>query len=151
MFIQLSSGSPMLVSMCRPRKRETTIDLAYVQGLAQTIPIQWSATDPTLYAAGTLNPSVGVPAPLGGFTFNLSFNLSFGGGVEYGAITATNYGDLPCYPIIASRALHVSYLDERVDHYHTVHSVCVVVERGGHFRGEHGPEVSERRFICGGF
>lgn len=112
-FFQLSSGSPMFCTLVRGRKRSTLIDIPYVLGnLAQNIPIQFWATDPTLYAAGTLDPTVGVPAPLGGFTFappttygggvtgSMSFNLSFGGGVEYGAITAVNSGDLPCFPLI---------------------------------------------------
>ena len=101
LFLQLSSSSPMLVMMARPRKRGGDVDLAYVIGhLARKIPMQFHATDPTLYAAGTQDPSVGVPAPLGGFSFPMSFNLSFGGGVEYGLITVTNSGDMPCYPII---------------------------------------------------
>ena len=112
LFIQLPNG-PELVSMVRPRKRSTLVDLPYTVGqLAQNVPIQFSATDPTLFAAGTLGPSVGVPAPLGGFTFappttytsgvtgSMSFNLTFGGGTEYSVINATNYGDLPCYPLI---------------------------------------------------
>jgi len=101
LFFQLSASSPMLCTMVRGRKRSTLIDIPYVLGgLAQNVPIQFWATDPTLYAAGTLDPSVGVPAPLGGFGFPMSFNLSFGGGVEYGSITATNSGDLPCFPLI---------------------------------------------------
>lgn len=102
LFIQLSSGSPQLCALARPRKgNDSEIDLPYVLGqMAQTIPIGFQATDPTWYAAGTLDPSVGVPAPLGGFPFNLSFNLTFGGGSEFGAITASNYGDLPCYPLV---------------------------------------------------
>ena len=100
-FVQLSSTSPMFCTLVRGRKRSTLIDIPYVLGgLAQNVPIQFWATDPTLYAAGTLDPSVGVPAPLGGFGFPMSFNLSFGGGVEYGSITATNSGDLPCFPLI---------------------------------------------------
>jgi hypothetical protein len=101
-FFQLSSTSPQLVSMVRPRKNNWNVDIPYVAGLAQTIPIQFNATDPSLYAAGTLAPSVGAPAPVTGFSFPIfsGTNLSFGSGVEYGLITATNSGDLPCYPLI---------------------------------------------------
>jgi hypothetical protein len=100
LYFQLTSTSPQLVSMVRPRKRTNNIDIPYVAGLAQTVAIQFHATDPALYAAQTLDPSVAVPAPLGGMSFNISFNVSFGGGSEAGIINATNYGDLPCYPII---------------------------------------------------
>jgi hypothetical protein len=102
LFIQLSSSSPQLCALARPRKgNDSEIDLAYVLGqMAQTIPIGFQATDPTWYAAGTLDPSVGVAAPLGGFAFPFGFNLSFGGGGEFGPITATNHGDLPCYPLV---------------------------------------------------
>ena len=101
LFFQLSSGGTMFATLVRPRTRGGSVDLAYAVGqLAQKIPIQFHATDPTLYAAGTLDPSVGVPAPLSGFSFPLTFNLSFGGGSEFGSITATNYGDLNCYPLI---------------------------------------------------
>ena len=101
LFLQVSAGSPMLVAMVRPRKRDLVVDLPYVfGGLSQTVPIQWNATDPAWYAAGTLDPTVGAPAPLGGFGFNLSFDLSFGGGVAVSLISAVNSGDLPCYPLI---------------------------------------------------
>lgn len=99
-YAQLPNG-PQVVSMVRPRKRGTTVDIAYTLGqLAQNIPIQFHGTDPALYAAQTLSPSVGVPAPLGGFTFPLTFPLSFGGGSVAGIITATNSGDIPCWPIL---------------------------------------------------
>lgn len=101
LFIQLPNGT-QLVSMVRPRKRSTKIDIPYINGnIAMGISIQFHATDPVLYAAGTLDPTVGIPAPLGGFSFPLIFPLSFGGGFEVPVIQATNYGDMPCYPILA--------------------------------------------------
>lgn len=106
LFVQLplgaggSNGATQFAAMVRPRRRSTTVDIPYVYGqLAQNLSVQFHATDPTLYAAGTLNPSVNVPAPLGGFSFPLSFPLSFGGGTQVGTISATNSGDLPCFPI----------------------------------------------------
>jgi hypothetical protein len=100
LYLQLSSSSPQLVAMVRPRKRTNNIDIPYVAGLAQTVAIQFHATDPAFYAAQTLDPSVQVPTPLGGMSFNMAFNLSFGGGSFAAIINAVNYGDLPCYPII---------------------------------------------------
>jgi hypothetical protein len=104
LFLQVSSGGTMYASMVRPQKRSSTVDLAYIVGnLAQKVPIQFRATDPTMYAAGTLAPTAGVPAPLSGISFlpsGLTFNMSFGGGTQYGSITATNYGDMTCYPLI---------------------------------------------------
>lgn len=104
MFVQLSSGSPQLALSARPRKRTTLVDRVYANptsgGMARNIPIQWWASDPTLYAAGTISATVGVATPLGGLSINpLVFPLNFGGGTEYNQITATNYGDLPCYPL----------------------------------------------------
>ena len=101
LFIQLSSASTMFAAMVRPRKRDSQVDLAYTVGqLARKIPLQFHATDPTLYAAGTEDPSVSVPGPLGGFSFPLTFDLSFGGGTEYGALNVANSGDMPLYPIV---------------------------------------------------
>ena len=101
LFFQLSPSSPMLVSMVRPRKRDGSVDMAYALGnLAQKIPLQFHATDPILYGAGTQSQTVGVPAPLGGFSFPLTFPLPFGGGSNQGIITATNSGDVAVYPIV---------------------------------------------------
>ena len=99
LFFQLTQAGPMFATMVRPRKRGGQIDMAYALGnLAQKIPIQFVASDPTLYAAGTQSQTVGVPAPLGGFSFPLTFPLSFGGGSNQGTIMATNSGDGYCYP-----------------------------------------------------
>lgn len=106
LFFQLPSGpssgavgATQYVAMVRPRKRTGKIDFAAENGqLMRGVVMQFHATDPTIYAAQTLNPSTNVPPPLGGFSFNLSFPLSFGGGTEAGLIDVTNAGDIPCYP-----------------------------------------------------
>lgn len=100
-FFQLSQSGVMYASMARAVKRDGKVDLAYtLGGLAQKVPVQFIASDPVLYAAGTQDATVGVPGPLGGFKFNMTFPLSFGGGTTAGIIDAANNGDMPCYPVV---------------------------------------------------
>lgn len=89
----------LLVTMCRCRKRNIDVDIAFSAGsLAQNISLQFHATDPYWYSSPTQDPSAGLPGPAGGFTFPLSFPLTFGAGVSPNTLTAVNAGDAPCYP-----------------------------------------------------
>lgn len=91
----------LMAMMCRVTKRNIQPDLTFSLGnMAQNCIIQFHATDPYFYAAPTLDPSVGLPTPGLGFSFNLSFNFSFGGSSTPNLITVNNLGDAPCYPLL---------------------------------------------------
>lgn len=97
MFVQFPNR-PLLGIMARARKRNFTPTLAMSLGsMAKDYTIQLHATDPFFYSQTQTN-SVGLPTPLGGFTFNFTFNLSFGGGSNPGILTLVNAGDVECYP-----------------------------------------------------
>ena len=89
-------GYGNLAVLCRPEKRDIPMDLAYSLGVARAS-VQWHATDPRVYSPG-ITASVGLPAPLGGMTFPMTFPLTFGGGGSFGAITAVNAGDIEMRP-----------------------------------------------------
>lgn len=101
LYFQPANGGTLLCTMARCRKRNVPIDIAYAAGnLAQNVVLQFHATDPYWYAAPTLDPSVGLPTPGAGFGFPFTFNLSFGGSSSPNTLTATNNGDVPCYPTL---------------------------------------------------
>lgn len=89
----------LLVTMCRCRKRNIPVDIVFSNGsLAQNVSLQFRSSDPYWYSSPTLDPSAGLPGPAGGFTFPLTFPLTFGAGVAPNTLTAINTGDAPCYP-----------------------------------------------------
>lgn len=91
----------LVAMMCRVRKRNLPPDLTFSLGnLAQNCAIQFHAADPYFYAAPTLDPSVGLPTPGLGFSFNMTFNLNFGGASGGNTISVDNTGDAPCYPLL---------------------------------------------------
>lgn len=92
-------NAPLLCCMARVVKKAIPYDKVLDAGMmAQNVSLQFEATDPYIYAAPTLDPSCGLPTPGLGFTFNMTFPLSFGGGTSGNTVTATNNGDVPCYP-----------------------------------------------------
>lgn len=89
----------LLVTMCRCRKRNIPVDIVFSNGsMAQNVSLQFHSTDPYFYASPTLDPTAGLPGPAGGFSFPLTFPLTFGAGVSPNTVTAVNTGDAPCYP-----------------------------------------------------
>ncbi len=85
-----------LAVLCRADKRDIPMDLAYSLGAAKAS-VQFHATDPRVYSPG-ITGTVGLPAPLGGMTFPMTFPLVFGGGGAFGAVTAVNAGDIEMRP-----------------------------------------------------
>jgi len=69
-------------------------------GLMRGVPIQFEATDPYFYSAPTLSTSLALPSPGGGFSFPMTFPLSFGGGTGGNQATVTNSGDVTCWPVL---------------------------------------------------
>ena len=88
---------PCLAMMARTRKRTVPIDLGYSVSALATTSILMHSTDPRLYTTPT-TATVGLPAPLGGLTFNATPNFTFGGGGTYGSISATNSGNVEMRP-----------------------------------------------------
>lgn len=93
-------GWGTLASMCRVRKHNMALDVTSALGQLSNITIQFSASDPCLYSTPTLNPGVSPPSSTAGFSFNLGFNLSFGGGSVAGALSINNTGNVDARPIL---------------------------------------------------
>jgi hypothetical protein len=90
-------GYGNLAVMCRVNKRDVPMDLAYSLGSAQAS-LQLHASDPRIYAAPTSSAIVGLPTPLGGLTFPVTFPVTFGGGGSFGSIAAPNGGNQEMRP-----------------------------------------------------
>lgn len=101
LWIQLP-GMPFVCTYARVLKTNFPWDItADLGGLLQNGTIQFECTDPYLYSAPSTSTSLGLSGPVGGFTFPLGFNLSFGGGSGGGnSATITNSGDVTCWPTL---------------------------------------------------
>jgi hypothetical protein len=100
LWIQLP-GMPFVCTMARVLKTNFPWDLtADLGGLLQNGSIQFECTDPYLYSAPTTVTTISLPGPAGGFSFPLSFPLSFGGGSSPNTATISNAGDVTCWPTL---------------------------------------------------
>lgn len=100
LWIQLP-GWPLVCSMARVLKKNVPYDITADLGhLVKGATIQWEATDPYFYSAPTQTATMGLPTQVSGLTFPLSFPLGFGGAVTGNQATVTNYGDVPCWPVL---------------------------------------------------
>lgn len=87
-------------TLARVRKDNIPVDVSYALGnLAQKIAVQLHATDPFFYSTPTLAPSCDLSAPSGGFHYPWAYPFSYGGGGGGNFISATNNGNVECYPI----------------------------------------------------
>ena len=101
LYLQLPSG--IFACMCRPRKHAPVtgaIDVTTILAKAGVYLTMLHATDPRWYAVPTKTATVGLPAPLGGLTFNVTFNASFGGGGAGGILEVLNNGMFEMRPIL---------------------------------------------------
>jgi hypothetical protein len=100
LWIQLPN-QPLVACMARVTGFDPAWDVtADLGSTIKSVPLQFEATDPYLYVAPTLAPSIGLPVPGIGFTFPITFPFSFGGGTSPNSYTATNLGDVPCWPVL---------------------------------------------------
>ncbi len=99
-YIQLPN-LPLLVTMARCRKFSYPINLNYGAGLADPVNMMFHSTDPRLYTAPTNSTSCGLPSPTGGFGFNVSFNLSFGGSSSPNSVSVANTGNFEMRPLVS--------------------------------------------------
>lgn len=99
LFVQFPN-MPLLGIMARARKRSFNPTLAMSVGnLAQNYTLQFHATDPFFYTQ-TQTAVLGLPTPASGFTFPVTFPLSFGSGSEPAIVPLANTGDVECYPLL---------------------------------------------------
>lgn len=91
-------GMPLLAVMCRARKRTIPMDAAYATGQLAIATVQFHATDPRIYSAGT-EATVGLPTPTSGLTFPATFPISFGATGPNGVVVSNN-GNSPSMPLL---------------------------------------------------
>jgi len=100
LWLQLP-GLPFVCTYARVLKTNFPWDVtADLGGLLQGGTIQFECTDPYLYSAPTASTSIGLPGPAGGFSFPLTFPLTFGGGLLPNTATVSNAGDVTCWPTL---------------------------------------------------
>ena len=91
-------GLPLLAVMCRPRKRTASWDIGFQIGNVAQTTVQFHATDPRIYTAGS-TVTVGLPNPAAGMTFPATFPLTFGSTSPSG-VTITNSGNIETRPVL---------------------------------------------------
>jgi hypothetical protein len=101
LLFQMPSG--LYGMMARPRKSAFTpgrVDLNVVQAIGTTHSVMFHATDPRIYAIPTLSATVTAPVPGGGFTFPLTFPLTFAAGGTTSTVSVINNGNVEMRPVI---------------------------------------------------
>lgn len=91
-------GYGTLVTQARVSKRDLPIDITFALGNLAAATLLFRASDPRSYATPTLAPSVVPPNNSGGFSFPMSFPLTFTGGSGAGALSVTNNGNIETRP-----------------------------------------------------
>lgn len=98
LYLQLASG--IYACMARPRKHSPPLDINTVLGKGVVVSTMFRASDPRWYAVPTKQATVGLPGPLGGLTFPVTFPASFGGGGGGGILQVTNAGQFEMRPVL---------------------------------------------------
>lgn len=98
LFLNLP-GWGTLACMARVRKRQMPRDIQLALGNLGKVAMLWAADDPRWYAQ-TQQSSVVPLNPTGGFSFPMSFPLSFGGGSVTGSLAVTNAGNIETRPLL---------------------------------------------------
>jgi hypothetical protein len=98
LFVNLP-GWGTLACMARVRKRQMPRDIELSLGKLGKVALLWAADDPRWYAE-TKQASVVPPSKTAGFSFNVKFNLSFGGGSVAGSLAVTNAGNIETRPLL---------------------------------------------------
>ena len=91
---------PQMAFMARARKRSFPLDLDYGAASVAKPVIQFEATDPRAYYSPSSSDSIGLPAPLTGVTFPITFPMSFGTGGTGTYLTLDNAGNYEMRPIL---------------------------------------------------
>ena len=98
LFVALP-GWGVLACMARVRKRQMPRDITLALGGLGKVALLWAADDPRWYAT-TQQSSVAPVNLTSGFSFPLSFPLSFGGGSVTGSLSITNAGNIETRPLL---------------------------------------------------
>lgn len=93
-------GYGTLATMARVRKRDIPIDIKFALGNLADVTLLFAAPDPRWYGTPTQSVSVKPPASTAGFSFNLKFALSFGGGSYAGSLSINNTGNFETRPLL---------------------------------------------------
>lgn len=100
LWVQLP-GMPLVCCYARVLKTSFPWDVtADLGGLLQNGSIQFEATDPYLYSAPSTSTTISLPTAGTGFSPNMIFPLSFGGGGTPNTAAVTNSGDVTCWPTL---------------------------------------------------
>lgn len=78
--------------VCRPSKADISVDLNYSFHKADSIQIELSAPDPLIYDTVQQTASSGLPSPLAGLTFPVTYDVAFGASTG-GSLQVTNSGN----------------------------------------------------------
>ncbi len=97
LYFQTPSG--LYACMAKPRKFKYGIDITTLLGKGTLVSGMLHSTDPRWYAAPTKTATVGLPAPLGGLHFPVTFPATFGGGGVGGILQISNNGTFEMRPI----------------------------------------------------
>jgi hypothetical protein len=98
-LFQRLPGWGTLAVMARIRKRQMPRDITVSLGNLGKVALMFAADDPRWYAQ-TQQTTVSPPTKSAGFSFPLSFPLSFGGGSSAGVATVTNAGNIETRPLL---------------------------------------------------
>ncbi len=91
---------PQMAFMARARKRTFPLDLDYGAASVAKPVIQFEATDPRAYYSPSVSNTIGLPAPLQGVSFPITFPMSFGTGGTGTYLTLDNAGNYEMRPIL---------------------------------------------------
>lgn len=89
---------PLLAAMVRARKRTAPWDVGYQIGKLGVVTVQFHATDPRVYTAGS-SLTVGLPNPTTGATFPVTYPMTFGS-VAPNGVNVNNTGNSETRPVI---------------------------------------------------
>jgi hypothetical protein len=89
-------GGNEVRTLARVRRLAVPVDVERYQFGAPQIVVEWWATDPRFYAVAESTETATVQSPEGfGLTFDVTPDLTFGGPLPAGVMTATNDGNFP--------------------------------------------------------
>jgi hypothetical protein len=98
-LFQALPGWGTLAAMARVRKRQMPRDITVSLGNLGKVALMFAADDPRWYAQ-TQQTTVSPPTKSAGFSFPMSFPLSFGGGSSAGVASVTNAGNIETRPLL---------------------------------------------------
>lgn len=100
LWIQMP-GFPFVCCMARVIGWDPQYDVATdIASLIKGAALQFVCDDPYFYKAPTQTTTLTLPVPGVGFSFPITFPMSFGGASGGNVAVINNAGDVPCYPTL---------------------------------------------------